>query len=419
MSSTSGSRSQPSPSGALGAHVGLVAAVPDRQLVAPPELARDAPGPDVLEPVEVDAGPRVLGVEGDPAVLDHLDRGTRQLVHVAEPLQRDQRLDAAARAVRVRHVVLVGLGARDQPLVAQCRDHVGARLVRLHPAEALRRSVGHAAVLADHGDLVEALPAADLEVARVVPRRDLERAGSELGIDVLVGDDRQPSPDERQDRRLADQTGVALVLRVHRDRRVREHRLGAHRRDRHRARTGLERVIDHVQRVLDGALLHLEVGYRRAQAGIPIDQIVIAVDEALLVEPHEDVRDGAHVVVVHREALVRVVERRAQRPELALDRVAVLLPPMPDPPDELLAADLLAARALALQQLLDLALCRDAGVVRPEDPLGPAPPHPRHPDARVLDRGVQRVAHVQAAGDVRWRHGDRVVLFRAPLRGRG
>jgi hypothetical protein len=54
VSSTSGSRSQPSPSRRLGADVGLLAAVPDRDLVAPPQLARDAPGPDVLHPVEVD-----------------------------------------------------------------------------------------------------------------------------------------------------------------------------------------------------------------------------------------------------------------------------------------------------------------------------------------------------------------------------
>src|SRR5215208_5099768 len=39
----------------LRADVDLVAPVPDGDLVAPPELARDAPGPDVLQPLHVAA----------------------------------------------------------------------------------------------------------------------------------------------------------------------------------------------------------------------------------------------------------------------------------------------------------------------------------------------------------------------------
>src|SRR5204862_1829853 len=82
-------------------HVGLLAgvAVPDRQPVPPPELARDAPGPDVAHPLEVDA----LVVRWDDPYLvafHDLDRGLRQLVHPHEPLEADQRLDPLAGAVR-------------------------------------------------------------------------------------------------------------------------------------------------------------------------------------------------------------------------------------------------------------------------------------------------------------------------------
>ena len=105
----------------------------------------------------------------------------------------------------------VGLGPGDQALLAQLGHHGVERLGRLHPAEALRRGVRDAAVLADHHDLVEAVPAADVEVALVVARGDLERARAELGIHVVVGDDRQPTAHERQDRRLTYQPRVALV----------------------------------------------------------------------------------------------------------------------------------------------------------------------------------------------------------------
>ena len=62
--------------------------------------------------------------------------------------------------------------------------------------------------------------AADLEVLRVVARGDLERAGAEVGLDALVGDDRHAPLDERHDRLLADQVAVALVVGVHGDRDV-------------------------------------------------------------------------------------------------------------------------------------------------------------------------------------------------------
>ena len=83
------------------ADVGLVAAVIDGQPVSPPELARDAPRPDVLQPVQV-AAPLALGVDPDPALGDRGVRRRGQLLHLHEPLERDQRLDPLARALRER-----------------------------------------------------------------------------------------------------------------------------------------------------------------------------------------------------------------------------------------------------------------------------------------------------------------------------
>jgi hypothetical protein len=76
--------------------------------MAPPELARNAPRPDLSHPLEVDALV-VLGNDPHLVALDHVDRGRGQLLHSAEPLQRDQRLDAFARALGERHGVLIGL----------------------------------------------------------------------------------------------------------------------------------------------------------------------------------------------------------------------------------------------------------------------------------------------------------------------
>ena len=392
-------------------------AVPDRDPVSPPELARDAPGADLLHPVEVDALPLR---RRDPhlVVVDGLDRRLRQLVHAAEPLQRDQRLDPLAGAVREGDRVDVGL-LRPQPaLLAQRRHDRHLRLGGGHPGES-PGLLGEAAVGADHDQLLEPVLAADLEVVGVVAGGDLQRPGAELGVDVLVGDDRQPPPDQRQHAELADQVAVALVARVDRDRGVAEHRLRPHRRHRQDPVGALDRVVDRVERVLDLAVLDLEVGDRRVRARVPVDHVVVAVDVALVVELLEDAVDGLDVALVESEALALVVAGGAEPLVLLDDPRAVLLFPLPDPLDELLAAELVAVHPFRPQPFLDHRLGGDAGVVGAEDPERVAPPHPIHSHQRVLHRAVQRVPHVQRPGHVRRRNRDREVLLRRPHRHRG
>ena len=128
---------------------GLLAgvAVPDRDPVAPPELARDAPGADLAHPVEVDPLP-LAGRDPHLVALDHLDRRRRQLVHAAEPLQRDQRLDPLAGAVREGNGVGVGLlGAERRPpragpaTTVSCAS-AAVRPAKRSPASSVRRPSG-------------------------------------------------------------------------------------------------------------------------------------------------------------------------------------------------------------------------------------------------------------------------------------
>ena len=125
----------------------------------------------------------------------------------------------------------VGLLAAEQALLAQFGDDRLLRLRRPSAPEALGRLVGDEAVLADGRERLEAVLAPDLEVVGIVAGRDLERAGAELDVHVLVRDHRHLAADQRQHHVLADRVLVALVTRVHGHRDVREHRLRAHRRD--------------------------------------------------------------------------------------------------------------------------------------------------------------------------------------------
>ena len=74
-------------------------------------------------------------------------------------------------------------------------------------------------------------------------------------------------------------------------------------------------------------------------------------------------------------------------------------------------------RPLGDQRPLDLGLGGDPGVVGAQDPFRAPAAHAVIASQAVLDRVVQRMAHVQHAGDVGRRDGDRVVLVRRALRG--
>jgi hypothetical protein len=256
-------------------------------------------------------------------------------------------------------------------------------------------------------DRVEAVALPDLEVVRVVRRGDLHRAGAELHVDVRVGDDGDLPVHQRQEDRLADEVGVALVVGVDGDGGVAEHRLGAGRRDDDAVaavRGGVAQVRE-LARVV--AVVDLDVGQRGHAAGAPVDDAVAAVDEALVVEGAERRAHGPGTGLVEGEGLTRPVRRGAEAALLLQDRPAGLLLPAPHARDEVLPADVVAGEALGGELLLHDVLRRDARVVHAGQPHRVAPGHPRVPDERVLDRGGERVAEVQDAGDVRRRHRDR------------
>ena len=234
----------------------------------------------------------VLGMEAHRAVAHDCARRRRQLVHAAEPLQRHERLDARAAAVAVPDGVAVGRLRPDQPALAQVRDDALLRLVARQAGIALARLRCHAPVESDHLHLGQPVPAPHLEVVRVVGGRDLERAGAESDLDVLVGHHRHPALSERHDRETPDEVRVALVGRVHAHPGVAEHRHRAH-RGRGQVAAALERIVDLVEHVVDVLVPDLEIADRRLAARAPVDHAVVAEQVAAPVELDEHLAHGA------------------------------------------------------------------------------------------------------------------------------
>src|SRR5204863_470667 len=161
-----------------------VGARPDRDLVAPPELPRDAPVGRLLERLDGEAV-LALGVVADAPRAQRVECRPCELVHPAPPLRRDERLDPRVTALAPTDGVPVVLALLELVVLLEPGDDVIVRPLLRHPLEALR---GHTSVGADHGQRREVVVASDLEVGRVVTRCDLERAGTEVHLDTVVCD---------------------------------------------------------------------------------------------------------------------------------------------------------------------------------------------------------------------------------------
>ncbi len=284
---------------------------------------------------------------------------------VDEPLERQARLDHGLAARAVADAVEVGALLGDDPaLGAQRRDDRGPRLEPVEPSNG--PADGDHTAFVHHRQGRQVVAAADLEVVGVVGRGDLDRAGAERRVDVVVGDDRDAAAGQRQLDLAADQVGVALVGGVDRDGGVTEHGLGAGGGD--DDRVGALAVADRDELALVLLVFDLDVRQRGQAAGAPVDDAVGPVDEAVVEEPLEDRLDGPRQALVHREALAGPVDAVAELGHLAEDPAARLFLPLPDPVDEGLAAEVVAREAFLGQLALDDVLRRDSRVVHAGQP---------------------------------------------------
>ena len=119
----------------------------------------------------------------------------------------------------------------------------------------------------------------------------------------------------------------------------------------------MERIADVPEVAVLLLRLHLEVRDRGTQHRVPVHEPPPAVDEPLVVEPHEGLQHRFGEPFVQGEPLGVPVDGGAEPPELAPDGSARLPGPVPHPLDERLPAEAPPVASLAL----DLALHHDLG----------------------------------------------------------
>ena len=288
--------------------------------MAPPQLAADAPVPDVLHPVEV-VFIEALGDKAD-LLLPHGANGRLgQGLHRNEPLLGDHRFDGVVAAVAGAYIVAqrlhrfegaAGFQILKDGLAGLPGGHAGVLAAVQHLRLAggslagaeqligggLVLGAGHAAIVGKYPDTGQVVALAHLKVIGVVGGGDLYDAGALFHIGVLIADDGDLLIEQRQDDMAAVQVGIAGVIAVDGDGGIAQHRFGA---------GGgqlqlLARFLYGVKQVPEVAVLllifHLGIADGGIAGGAPVDHAVAPVDEPLIVEAleHQLHRTGAALI---------------------------------------------------------------------------------------------------------------------------
>ncbi len=395
--------------------------VPRRDLVAPPQLAADAPVLDVVHPLVVGVDP-VLGHKGHFARGHRVDGLLRNalaggvafahLAHGHEPLVGQHGLDHLACAGADRHHELVLLHLDQRAEGFEVGHHGLAGHEAVHALVLGRGVLVDSGLQRQHHDHRQLVALAHGVVVLVVRGGDLHHARAEFLVHVVVGDHRDLAVAQRQVDHLADEVRVACILRVHHQRHVAQHGFRAGGGHRQAARSIGQRVGDVPQRAVFFFALDFQVGHCGLQLGVPVHQALAAVDQALLVQLHEGVGDHLGELVVHGEVFTAPVHAVAHAAHLRGDGVAGLFLPLPNLAHKVLArlgrggAHVVAADALFLQLALHHDLRGDARVVGARHPHRVETAHAVVAREAVHDRLVERMAHVQRARHIGGRQLD-------------
>jgi hypothetical protein len=229
---------------------------------------------------------------------------------------------------------------------------------------------------------------------------------------MVVGHDGDQAARDRQLHELADHRLIARILAIHRHGHIGQHGFGA-RGGHHDMVAAIgqryaigQRIAEVPEMALNFLRFHLKVGNRGLQLGVPVDQTLVAIDQPLIVEVHEDLHHRAGEMRVHGELLAAPVHRAAEATQLAGDRAAALRLPFPDLLDKGLAGVIGALVLTGFHLALDHHLRGDARMVGAHHPQRVLAAQALVTDHDVLQRVVQRMADMQAARDVGRRVDD-------------
>ena len=388
-----------------------VVAVPDRDLMAPPELAADAPVVDIFQPMVVNLNETIRD-EFRVAIFDGFEGCFGQRFHLDEPLLGDEGFDRRLAARAMADGMGQFFDMIEEAQFFQVSDDGFTAIFTGHAVVFRTGFFVHRTVEVHDHDGFQVMALAHFKVVRVVSRRNLDGASTEADIDVIVSNDFDFAVDEGDDDFLADVLLHAVVVGVDSDSRIAHDRFRTSRSNHDIVVFTDNRVFDVPQMALHVGMVNFDVRQGRMAVRAPVGNALALIDEAFFIKRDEDFADGAGTGIIHGEALAAPVAGRTEAADLFFDAAAVLFLPGPDAFEKFFTADVIAALAFFLGQLLfDLYLRSDAGMVCARDPGDVIAFHALEADEDILQGIVQGMAHVKLARDVRRRHDDAERFF--------
>ena len=202
-------------------------------------------------------------VNDDVTAPNRITGGGGQLGDPDPPLQTQPRLDRLTAALRMPDTVKVGTFLGNDPALGS------QGLPHLHPG---RESIQTVELRCGRGDPApgvhdrehrQVVSHCDLEVIRIMCRRDFNCAGAEFGVNMFISDNQDLAILEGVLQGFADQMPVTVIGRMHRDRGIAEHGLEASgRHDDVRLGVVEGAVAKRYEFTLNLFVFHLEVRYR-------------------------------------------------------------------------------------------------------------------------------------------------------------
>ena len=315
--------------GTAGAHFAAVIAIPYRDAVAPPNLTGNTPVTDIIHPAGIGLS-EALRYELSTAVLNAVYSSLNQRLHLYKPLSRNLRFNSMAAALAVTYSMGMLFNLNQIAVSLQVSNDSLAAFLTGH-AFVFACFFSHNAVHADNNDARQVVANTHLIVVRIMGRSNFYSAGTKLGINIAVGDDRNNPVGSRQTQSFANQIAIARILRVNCYSSIagQSFRTGG---SNHQATALLfnYRIVDVPKMARIVLMLNLNIAQCSVAVYAPVGDAGAFINQALFEQGAEYLANSLRAALVHREALTLPVAGNAQMLQLVNDTVAILLLPFPN-----------------------------------------------------------------------------------------
>ena len=386
-------------------HLTALITVISRDSVSPPELTRNTPVTDVLQPVQVSLV-KTCRNKLKISVVQSLDGSFCHFIHFYKPLWFDHWLYGCTAAIMGTNTVTVRNNFYKESLLFQVFYHGLTCLVAVHTCIFSAKAVDGCVIIEDI-DLLKIMAASNLEVIGVMCRCNLNAACSEFLVNILIGNNRDLSVCKRKFQHLAYKVLISLILRVYSNCCIAEKCLRTCGCDLNETSfLTYDRIIDVPEKSVLVLMYNLCIRNRSLAYRTPVDDSGTFVNISFLIETDKYLLNSLGTALIHGKTLALPVCGCTQFFQLVDDLSAVLFFPCPGMFHKLVTANLVLVDSLFTKFLCYLNLCSDGCVVCSRLPESLVALHSLETDQDILHGLIQCMAHMQLSGYIGRRHYD-------------